>query len=274
MLTYAKLFSRILDSTIWCEDDQTRLLWITMLALADKNGVVQCTIPGLANRAKISLEQCERALEKFQQPDKYSWSTEEDGRRIRVVGGGWALINHAKYRAMMSKEERRLNNAVYQQAHRDRVADSKQTSAPRKTLSALSAHTDTDVDTDTKALKSSAVALRAPRKQLTVCPEDFSPNETNIKNATKMGLDLGACVEAFKDFHLSKGNRFADWNLALNTWLRNQVGFERKGRSSGIPADFKPRDFRKEAIENSQDEYMTRHHGPNWKEKVAGGKSN
>jgi hypothetical protein len=112
MAGYAKLFTRILDSTIWRESNPTRILWITMLALADRHGYVSCTIPGLADRAKITLEECEYALKRFQEPDKYSWSKDEEGRRIRVVEGGWFLINHEKFRALMSADEVREKTRV------------------------------------------------------------------------------------------------------------------------------------------------------------------
>ena len=117
---YAKLFARILDSTIWREEDTTRILWIAMLALADKAGVVQCTIPGLADRARITLEQCEAGLQRFQMPDKYSWSKAEEGRRIKPVEGGWFLVNHAKYRALMSQDEQREKTRIRVQKWRDR----------------------------------------------------------------------------------------------------------------------------------------------------------
>jgi hypothetical protein len=107
MAGFTKVFSRILDSTIWREDDKTRILWITMLALADRDGNVFMTIPGLADRARITLAECEKGLHRFQQPDEYSWSKEAQGRRITTIDGGWFLINHAKYRALMSTEDRR-----------------------------------------------------------------------------------------------------------------------------------------------------------------------
>jgi hypothetical protein len=112
MAGYTKLFSRILDSTIWHEDDETRILWITMLAMADQDGDVLCTVPGLSARARISLAACERALARFQQPDKYSWSQEHEGRRIHVTDGGWHLINHAKFRDLMCAEEQREKTRV------------------------------------------------------------------------------------------------------------------------------------------------------------------
>jgi len=78
-----------------------------MLAMANRDGIVEATIPGLADRARISIEQCESALERFQQPDKYSWSQEEEGRRVKKVDGGWFLVNHFKYKALLSEETQR-----------------------------------------------------------------------------------------------------------------------------------------------------------------------
>jgi hypothetical protein len=130
MSGYTKLFSRILDSTIWREDSDTKVLWITMLAMADQDGVVHATIPGLADRARISIEKCEQALDKFQEPDKYSWSKEEAGRRIRSVAGGWFLINHAKYRALMCYEEQKEKTRLRVQRHRALAAAALQTVTP------------------------------------------------------------------------------------------------------------------------------------------------
>jgi len=37
-------------------------------------------------------------------------------------------------------------------------------------------------------------------------------------------------IEAFRDYHLSRGSLMADWNAAWRTWCRNQVTY---GRASG-----------------------------------------
>src|ERR1700677_889831 len=147
---YTKLFSRILDSTIWREDDETRILWITMLAMADQDGIVLCTIPGLSDRARISLAACERALKRFQEPDKYSWSQEYEGRRIRVTDGGWELINHAKFRELMSAEEQREKTRVRVAKWRER----KKLNGKSVTVTKSNAGNDiaeAEADTDTKA---------------------------------------------------------------------------------------------------------------------------
>lgn len=122
MTNYTKLFNSIVTSTIWTEDDTTRIVWITMLALADKNGEVQGSVPGLARIAGVSLDACQSALDKFLSPDKYSRTMDDEGRRIEKIDGGWLLLNHAKYRAMASKDDAILSNAERQRRHRAKVA--------------------------------------------------------------------------------------------------------------------------------------------------------
>lgn len=106
-MTFTKLFNTILDSTVWQEGLETRVVWITLLAMADKFGEVQASVPGLARRAGVSLEECKAALAKFLGPDEYSRSRDHDGRRIEEIEGGWRLLNHAYYRGLESLSERR-----------------------------------------------------------------------------------------------------------------------------------------------------------------------
>ena len=103
-MTFTKLFSSITESTIWSEDHPTRLTWITMLAMADRRGRVWASIPGLANRARVTLEEVEAALQKLLSSDKYSRTSEFEGRRIEPIDGGWRLLNHEKYRSIRDEE--------------------------------------------------------------------------------------------------------------------------------------------------------------------------
>jgi hypothetical protein len=124
MPNYTKLFSSIVTSTIWTEDDKTRILWITMLAICDQHGEVHASIPGLARIAGLSVEDCETAIRKFLAPDVYSRTKDFEGRRISEISGGWELLNHAKYRRMASKIDHDESNAARQARHRERVANS------------------------------------------------------------------------------------------------------------------------------------------------------
>lgn len=104
---FTKLFSSILRSTIWQEPPETKVVWITMLAMCDRNGYVGASIPGVAAAAGVSIQAAEEAIAKFLAPDKYSRSTEHEGRRIAVAERGWTILNYKKFREMRDQEARR-----------------------------------------------------------------------------------------------------------------------------------------------------------------------
>ena len=108
---FTKLFSDILDSTIWREDMPTKIVWITMLARADRHGIVSASLPGLADLARVTLPQCQEALQKFLGPDEYSRTKDFDGKRIMETDGGWILLNYQKYRKIQDAEEVRIATA-------------------------------------------------------------------------------------------------------------------------------------------------------------------
>lgn len=115
---YTKLFGSIVHSTIWREPAHVRLVWVTMLALADKNGVVEASIPGLADVARVSLDDCLDALARFQKPDLFSRNKASGGRRIEELQGGWRLLNHGHYRALMSRDEQKEKDRLRKQEER------------------------------------------------------------------------------------------------------------------------------------------------------------
>jgi hypothetical protein len=98
---FTKLFSSIITSTIWQEDDKTRLVWITMIALANKYGEVGGTAPGIARMAGVTLEDAIKAIEKLEAPDPLSRDQEHEGRRIKRIDGGYQILNYLKYRNKM-----------------------------------------------------------------------------------------------------------------------------------------------------------------------------
>jgi len=116
--TFTKLFSSITESTIWCEPNHVRIVWICMLAMADARGRVWASVPGLANRARVELHEAEEAISLFLAPDKYSRTPDYEGRRIEPIDGGWRLLNHAKYRAIRDDESAKEAKRKYINARR------------------------------------------------------------------------------------------------------------------------------------------------------------
>lgn len=119
---YTKLFSSIVASTIWQESKETKVVWITMLAMKNRDQVVESSIPGLAKMAGVTIPECESALKVLSSPDEYSRSREFEGRRIEAVDGGWRILNGEKYRQKMGADERREYKARKQAEYRARKA--------------------------------------------------------------------------------------------------------------------------------------------------------
>lgn len=120
MSAYTKLFQSIVTSTLWRESPETKVVWVTMMALADKHGIVEASVPGLAAMSHVSIEECVEALDLFMSPDKWSRTPDNEGRRIAPVDGGWELLNHEKYRLKMTEDERREYERLRKQRQRDR----------------------------------------------------------------------------------------------------------------------------------------------------------
>ncbi len=118
---FTKLFSSITASTIWCESPETKIVWITMLAMSDSAGFVYASIPGLANIAQIHPEKTREAITTFLSPDPDSRDRSNDGRRIEEIEGGWAILNHPKYRKLRDAEERKAYHREYMRKKRESV---------------------------------------------------------------------------------------------------------------------------------------------------------
>jgi hypothetical protein len=158
-MTFTKLFSSITESTVWCESAPTKIVWITMLAMCDKRGRVWASIPGLASRAKVTIDETETALSCFLSPDKYSRTQDHEGRKIEVIDGGWSLLNHAKYRALRDEEERRNYKTVKQREYRavDNVDNVDKSGQPCTAVDA-GGH-NAEADTYTEAINKEAWSL-------------------------------------------------------------------------------------------------------------------
>jgi hypothetical protein len=119
---FTKLFSSITTSTIWCESSDTRVVWVTLLAMANRRGQIWGSVPGLAKVAGVSMEACEMALKRFMEPDTYSRTKVAEGRRLEEIDGGWKLINYIKYREIRDETEMRSYKAAKQREYRKAAA--------------------------------------------------------------------------------------------------------------------------------------------------------
>lgn len=107
---YAKIFTQILDSSL-VEDYPARCVFMDLLLLADKHGVVDMTPEAIARRTNAPLKVVKAAIAKLSEVDPQSRTKDEDGRRIILLDDhrdwGWQIVNFVHYHKMQSEEDRR-----------------------------------------------------------------------------------------------------------------------------------------------------------------------
>lgn len=139
---YTKLFADIVDSSIWDEDAEIRVVWVTLLALCNADGFVRGSVGWLAGKSRVSVNKCQQALTKFTSPDPRSRTPDNEGRRIQVVDYGWIVLNHHLFRNRtgLSYDTRRVYQRDWMRKKRE-ILKSKhcQQSQPASTPASASA---------------------------------------------------------------------------------------------------------------------------------------
>ncbi len=107
---FVKIYgSKLLTSSVWSASKETRLVWITLLAMADADGIVDCWLPGLAKAAGVTLEEAAEAFDYLNAPDPHSRTIDHEGRRVRqLVDNGQRkirILNHGRYRDHRSPKQ-------------------------------------------------------------------------------------------------------------------------------------------------------------------------
>ena len=241
---FAKLFSEIITSSIWSEDDKTRIVWITMLALKDLDGYVPAAMPGLAAIARVSVEECENAVKKLESPDKYSRTPDNEGRRIKKTEGGWIVLNHELWMQRGMSEYQKEQNR--ERAKRFREKHNKVT--PRNagvtqgnagvTVNSTDADADADADIDTRGIGGEPpppVGILEFCLKIKNCHPDFKNlNQMALENVFK-GIPVNDAQSAVNDFCRD----YAGANKTPDLPVKKLAGYLRKAYDAAQP--LKPR---------------------------------
>lgn len=108
MNTWAPLFSRIVDSSLWLEDDYVVKVFLTMMAKKDADMVVRGSAFNISQWAKKSEQETLDALKILSSPDTKRIEPQPfEGRRIERVEDGWLILNGKVYRDLMVQENER-----------------------------------------------------------------------------------------------------------------------------------------------------------------------
>lgn len=101
-MSYTKVFSTMLDASIWREPNHVRIVWVTMLMMASKEGMVHASRLGLADRARVTPEEVDDALKVLGSTDPDDKSGVQSGIRVIPMQGCWQLVNFEFYRECKS----------------------------------------------------------------------------------------------------------------------------------------------------------------------------
>jgi hypothetical protein len=123
-----KLARRIFRSSVWEEDPATRIVWITLLHLAQLpenrkhgRGVVHITRGNLCREAFVSAEQLEHALERLTAPDPTSRTAPGSGR-VEVLPNGYRILSFELYHDAAEYETRRAQRVAAGRARASKAA--------------------------------------------------------------------------------------------------------------------------------------------------------
>lgn len=121
MNTWSPLFSKIVDSSLWREEDLVVKIFLTLLAKKDFDHVVRATAFMIGEWAKKTEGEALEALRILSSPDTKRLEPQPfEGRRIEKVEGGWLILNGQYYEDLMRRENRREYKARKQKEYRDR----------------------------------------------------------------------------------------------------------------------------------------------------------
>ncbi len=121
MNSWAPLWSGIVESSIWDEEDYVVKVFLTMMAIKDSDHVVRKSAYQLSKLSRKSEAEVLEALKVLAAPDSKRLEPQRfEGRRIEGVEDGWKILNGEKYREMISKEMERARNRRSQEAFRRR----------------------------------------------------------------------------------------------------------------------------------------------------------
>jgi hypothetical protein len=131
---FVKIFNQIFDSSI-ANDYVVRHVFMDLLVLADRDGVVDMTQEAIHRRTGVPMEVILHALSELQKPDHKSRSDEEKGARLVLVDShrdwGWQITNYDHYRELKDVDTLRAYHRDQKRKARAKKKAQKSPAAPK-----------------------------------------------------------------------------------------------------------------------------------------------
>lgn len=149
---YGKIFDSMYEGTLYGHWEAIVTLQ-QMIVLCTPDGVVDMTPQAIAARTSIPLEIITKGLKVLSEPDPFTRTPGEEGRRLILIDGhrpwGWQIVNHEKYKNMRDAETVRAQTRERVRKFRENKAldDVKRQVTPGN-ASKRYAYSDSDASTD------------------------------------------------------------------------------------------------------------------------------
>jgi hypothetical protein len=113
-MSYTKLDSKIITSSIWDQPAFVLKCFITFWALCDnEDGAITATKESVFRASNLTREEFDIALSMLLSPDELSKTPDHDGKRIlQISNTEWLIVNYSKYRLPESEKKEK---------HRDKM---------------------------------------------------------------------------------------------------------------------------------------------------------
>lgn len=201
----------------------TKGVYITLLCLIyEQEGPLSQRWEALARRCGCTLPAFKRAVSDLQ----------DDGKIDLIDGMIWS----SKCEKHMAQRRERSISAKAAAEKRWQKAKENQCEGDANALRGqCKPEPEPEIDTNVSIVAASPAKTkrRKPSKQM---PDDWTPDQaTALRLKDQHNLtndDLQFCYEQFRDDAHAKDKRFADWNRAFATWVRNSVNWGQIGPGS------------------------------------------
>lgn len=219
MSGYTPVFNTVFTGTLHGRWPDTGL-WLCILALSDKHGIVDCTPAYIASVTGLTVTDVEQCISRFMEPDQYSRTQAAEGRRLELVDAGrpwgWRIVNHGKYR---EKARLHAKDSARTESGEDAARKALQRGVPRCPPVSPAVPL-SDTDTDKKRVERARAEPRASR-----IPDDFELTPQRRAVAERESIDPDQTFAKFCDHWRAQGGanaRKVDWDATWRNWCRSE----------------------------------------------------
>lgn len=243
MSGYTPLFSSLTTGTL-CGRWPDIGLWPIILSLSDWRGIVDVTPDYLSRVTGLPVDEVVACMKRFCEPDLYSRSGAEDGRRLILLEEhrpwGWRIVNLKIYRNRASGQDQIEDgrNAAKVKRYKDKKQTPLDTTGHQQTHQNrpdTHSYSYSDSDSDKTGVGGRRRAARSTACRL---PTDFVLTEVRRLYAEAQKVDAVREFESFSDYWRAASGASArkhDWDAAWRGWCRKAADFKSGRATSAKP---------------------------------------